>query len=48
MGMLHSMMKYIKSFYPQQQVPQLSETKISISAGKLIHTLRYKQIKVQK
>jgi hypothetical protein len=49
MGIFYSMMNYFKSFYTTQPPQlQLNETKILVSANKLIHTLRYKQIQIQK
>lgn len=48
MGLFYSTISYLKSFYstPPPVIP-LNETKIMLSANKLIHTLRYKQIKIQ-
>ena len=47
MGLFYSMMSYFKSFYATQPL-QLNETKIVLSANKLIHTLKLKQLQVQK
>lgn len=47
MGLFYSMMSYFKSFYGTQPL-QLNETKIVVSANKLIHTLKLKQLQVQK
>jgi catechol-2,3-dioxygenase len=47
MGLFYSMMSYFKSFYGTQPL-QLNETKIVLSANKLIHTLKLKQLQVQK
>jgi hypothetical protein len=49
MGLFYSTLSYLKSFYstPPPVIP-LNETKINVSANKLIHTLRHKQIKIQK
>lgn len=49
MGLFYSWVSYFKSFY-SSPLPNfaLSETKITLSANKLIHTLRYKQMQIQK
>lgn len=47
MGLIQSMVSYVKSFYSTQTIP-LKEAKIILSVTKMIHTLKVKQINIQK